>query len=182
MVGPKKRLSFEDDWNDDSFLADLVEPTLPDRIHTGLGEERLSFENDWDDDWNDDSFLAGLVEPPTPDVLSDPIRYRREGSSKRPTNLVDGATASKIPKTIPLFTIKSVKQVKVKKFKTTGLDYKIQFNDLQVRGILDVLSLLHQVLDSLLDRVTEGVAMYDQVRFIMQFTSNIYNNPWSKTR
>ena len=73
----EERLSFEDDWNNDSFLADLVEPTLPDRIHTGLGEERLSFKNDWDDDWNDDSFLAGLVEPPTPDVLSDPIRYRR---------------------------------------------------------------------------------------------------------
>ena len=55
----------------------------------------------------------------------------------------------------------------MKRFKTTGLDYKIQFNDLQVRGILDVLSRLHQVFDSLLDRVTEGVAMHDQVRFIM---------------
>ena len=48
-----------------------------------------------------------------------------------------------------------------------GLDYKIQFNDLQVRAIFDVLSRLHQVFDSLLDRVTEGVAMHDQVRFIM---------------
>ena len=55
----------------------------------------------------------------------------------------------------------------MKTFKTTGLDYKIPFNDLQVRGILYVLSRLHQVFDSLLDRVTEDVAMHDQVRFIM---------------
>ena len=34
-------------------------------------------------------------------------------------------------------------------------------------GILYILSRLHQVFDSLLDRVTEGVAMRDQVRFIM---------------
>ena len=61
----------------------------------------------------------------------------------------------------------SASQSEMKKFNTTGLDYKIQFNDLQVRGILDVLSRLHQVFDSLLDRVTEGVAMHDQVRFIM---------------
>ena len=41
MVGWSKeeRRSFEDDWNDDSFLADLVESTLPDRIHTQLGKE-----------------------------------------------------------------------------------------------------------------------------------------------
>ena len=44
-----------------------------------------------------------------------------EGSSKRPADLVDGATASKIPKTIRLFTIKSVKQVKVKSLRLRGL-------------------------------------------------------------
>ena len=172
MVGwsEEERLSFQNDWNDDSFLADLEMHTThdvpPNHIQNGLEEERLSFENDWNNDWNDDSFLIGLEEPATPDVLSDTIHIG-EGSSKRPADLVDGTTTSKIPKTVPLFTIKSVKQVKVKKFKTTGLDYKIQFNDLQVRGILDVLSQLHQVFDSLLDRVTEGVAMHDQIRFVM---------------
>ena len=60
----------------------------------------------------------------------------------------------------------SASQSEMKKFNTTGLDYKIQFNDLQVRGILDVLSWLHQVFDSLLDRVTEVIAMHDQVRFM----------------
>ena len=55
----------------------------------------------------------------------------------------------------------------MKKFKTAGLDYKIQFNDLQVRRLPDVLRHLQQVFHSLLDRVTDGVAMHDQVRFIM---------------
>ena len=144
----EERRSFEDDWNDDSFLADLVESTLPDRIYTRLGKERLSFENDWDDDWNDDSFLAGLVEPATPDVLSDPIHIGEGSSIKRSADL-GGAKASKIPKTVPLFTIKSVKQVKVKKFKTTGLDYKIQFDDLQVRGIFDVILVVKRLNESI---------------------------------
>ena len=123
MVGWSKeeRRSFEDDWNDDSFLADLVESTLPDRIHTRLGKERLSFENDWDDDWNDDSFLADLVEPATPDVLSDPIHVGEGSSIKRSADLGDGAKTSKIPKTVPLFTIESVKQVKVKSLRLRGL-------------------------------------------------------------
>ena len=73
-----------------------------------------------------------------------------------------------IPKTVPLFTIKTVKQVRVKKFKTTGLDYRVKFGDLQVHGLPNVLRQLHQVYDSLLDRVNDGASMHDQVRFIMQ--------------
>ena len=66
-----------------------------------------------------------------------------------------------------MFTIKSVKQDRVKKFKTRGLDYRVQFGDSQVHGLPDVLRQLHEEFQSLLDRVTDGVAMRDQVRFIM---------------
>ena len=76
-------------------------------------------------------------------------------------------TPSKRPKTVPLFTIKSVKQVRVKVFKTMGLDYRVQFGDLQLHGLPDVLRQLHEECECLLDRVTDGVAMHDQVRFIM---------------
>ena len=55
----------------------------------------------------------------------------------------------------------------MKKFKTTGLDYRVQFGDLQLHGLPDVLRQLHEECECLLDRVTDGVAMHDQVRFIM---------------
>ena len=61
------------------------------------GEERLSFENNWNDNWNDDSFLAGLEEPTTPEVLPDHIHIG-ERSRKRPAEVVDGASVSKQPK------------------------------------------------------------------------------------
>jgi hypothetical protein len=37
------------------------------------------------------------------------------------------------------FTVKSVKQVRVKQFKTTGLDYKVQFHDVSASDFPDVL-------------------------------------------
>ena len=55
----------------------------------------------------------------------------------------------------------------MKKFKTTGLDYRVQFGDLQVHGFPDVLRHLHKVFESPLDRVIDGVAVHDQVRFVM---------------
>ena len=109
---------------------------------------------------------------PLDEPLEEAAIQTGEGSRKRPAET--SASQSKKSKTVPLFTIKSVKQDKVKRYKTMGLDYKIQFNDLQVRGILDVLSRLHQVFDRLLDRVTEGVAMHDQVRSLcIRLNSNI---------
>ena len=55
----------------------------------------------------------------------------------------------------------------MKKFKTTGLDYRVQLGDLQVHDLPDVLRQLQEECESLLDRVTDGVARDDQVRFIM---------------
>ena len=50
-----------------------------------------------------------------------------------------------------------------------GLDYRVQFGDLQLHGLPDVLRQLHEECESPLDRVTDGVAMHDQVIFIMHF-------------
>ena len=122
-------------------------------------------------DWHDDSFLTGMedstmeVFESLDELLEETAIQTGEGSRKRPAEA--SASQSKKSKTVPLFTIKSVKQVMVKKFKTTGLDYRVQFNDLQVSGLPAVLRRLHQVFDSLLDRVTDGVAAHDQVRFVM---------------
>ena len=148
----EERDLFNADWNDDSFLAGLesVNPPLTPEVMP-----------EWFNDWDDNSFLDDLSE-----IMPDAIQTG-EGNRKRPATPTMEPTQSKKSKTVPLFTIKSVKQVKVKKFKTTGIDYKIQFNDLQVRGITDVLRYLHNVFASVLDRVTDGVAMHDQVRFIM---------------
>ena len=105
-------------------------------------------------------------EPTIPDEVCDQLQTGK-GSRKRGAESSTESTPSKRSKSVPLCTIKSVKQVRVKKFKTTGLDYRVQFGDLQVHGLPDVLRQLHEVFESLLVRFTDGVAMHDQVRFIM---------------
>ena len=140
---------------------------FPELLKSWTEQQREWFINDW----HDDSFLTGMEDPtmevfePLDELLEETAIQTGEGSRKRPFEA--SASQSKKSKTVPLFTIKSVKQVKVKKFKTTGLDYRVQFNDLQVSGLPTVLRRLHQVFDSLLDRVTDGVAVHDQVRFVM---------------
>ena len=67
----------------------------------------------------------------------------------------------------PIYEIKNVKTIRVKKFKTTGTDYSIQFKDLESLGVNDMLNELHKAFDSIIDRVTCGSAPHDMVRMIL---------------
>ena len=76
-------------------------------------------------DWNDDSFWTGMEDPtievfePLDEPLDEAAIQTGEGSRKRPAET--SASQSKKSKTVPLFTIKSVKQVKVKSLRLQGL-------------------------------------------------------------
>ena len=125
----------------------------PDLLAGWSEEQRELFNNDW----NHDSFLDGLKdfpdcqtpEPTIPDKVCNHLQTGK-GSRKRPVESSTESTPRKRSKTAPLFTIKLVKQVRVKMFKTKGLDYRLQFGDLQVQGLPDVLRQLHRVFESLL--------------------------------
>ena len=66
------------------------------------------------------------------------------------------------------FTVDRVKQVNVKKFKTTGMDYHIRltntFADLELS---EFHSQLHEIFQRMLNEVIDGVPAHDQVRFVL---------------
>ena len=83
-------------------------------------------QREWfDNDCNDDSFLTGMEDPtmevlePLHESLGEAAIQTGERSRKRPAEA--SASQSKKLKTVPLFTIKSVKQVKVKSLRLRGL-------------------------------------------------------------
>ena len=63
----------------------------------------------------------------------------------------------------------NVKQVKVKKFNATGMDYTVQFLDtfahLELSQYHDR---LHDIFESLLNTVTQDIPMQDQIRYVLQ--------------
>ena len=77
----------------------------------------------------------------------------------------DGAGTSDKVSDNNFFTMTGVKQVEVKKFNTTGVDYTVQFTDtfapLELSKFHDR---LHEIFESLLNAVTNGVPAHDQVR------------------
>ncbi len=84
----------------------------------------------------------------------------------------NGAGASNV------FTVQSVKQVNVKKFKTTGTNYHVQFTNAFANVELsEYHDRLHEIFQSLLDEVTHGVPPHDQVRFVLH--SSQLENPIS---
>ena len=66
----------------------------------------------------------------------------------------------------------------VKKFKTTGMDYHVQFTNAFANVELsEYHNRLHEIFQSLLDEVTHGIPPHDQVRFVLH--SSQLENPIS---
>ena len=65
----------------------------------------------------------------------------------------------------------------IEKFETTGVDYLLKVNNLNVRGLSHVLKTLDGLLTSILSDMTAGMADRDQIRFVMH--SPQLNNPIS---
>jgi hypothetical protein len=78
------------------------------------------------------------------------------------------------------FTVTNIKQVKVKKFSTTGVDYTVQFTDtfahLEFSQFHDR---LHGIFESLLDSITRDVPEHDQVNIVSKEHQNsiIFSGP-----
>ena len=68
-----------------------------------------------------------------------------------------------------LFTMTDVKQVKVKKFNTTGIDYTVQFTDTFAHlELFEFHDWLHEIFESLLNATTKDIPAHDQVRFMLR--------------
>ena len=66
------------------------------------------------------------------------------------------------------FTVDGVKRVNVKKIKTTGMDYHIRFtNTFEDVELSKSHGQLHEIFQRMLDEVTDGVPVHDQVRSVL---------------
>ena len=62
-----------------------------------------------------------------------------------------------------------VKQVRVKKFNATGMDYIVQFTDMFAHlELSEFHDQLHEIFERLLNAVTKDIPAHDQVRFVLR--------------
>ena len=67
------------------------------------------------------------------------------------------------------FTMTDVKQVKVKKFNTSGMDYTVQFTDTFAHlELSEFHDWLLEIFESLLNATTKDIPAHDQVRFVLR--------------
>jgi hypothetical protein len=122
-------------------------------------EEKRQF----NEDWANDEFLCHAEEQPEiPEALESQVG---EGNKRRRSNNTESSPKRLKPE--DYFTIKSVKQVNVRKFRTTGTDYSVQFKPLNIHGVSDVISVLNSAFQHLFDRLTVDMSLHDQVRLIL---------------
>ena len=146
---PEQRQQFMMDWQDDEPLLQNERLGLAsDFMDSWTREQRENFMTDWQDD--------------------EPLLQVGRGQKRSFDEVNDGAGTSE-QVSDNFFTVSNVKQVKVKKFNATGMDYTVQFMDtfahLELSQYHDR---LHEIFESLLNTVTQDIPMQDQVRFVLQ--------------
>ena len=65
------------------------------------------------------------------------------------------------------YSLTKTRRRHIEKFKTSGVDYLLKVNNLNVRGLSYVLKTLDGLLTSILSDMTAGMADHDQIRFVM---------------
>ena len=135
---------------------------VEDLMDNWSSEEKRQF----NEDWAKDDFLCWDDEAEQPHFpVDEPLENQVGDGGKR--KLSDSESPSKRQKPEEYFTVKSAKQVNVRKFKTTGTDYTVQFNALSIHGVLNIMPVLNRAFMHLFDRLTTDMAPHDQVRLIL---------------
>jgi hypothetical protein len=119
---------------------------LPDLTDTWTPEQRDNFLRDWQDDEN-----VTQGEKRSYDEIDDEpqIGYGQDD---------DG------------FHLQSTRQVNVKKFNTTSMDYHVQFtNSFADMELSQYHGRLHEMFQNLLDQIIGGASCHNQVRFLLRW-------------
>jgi hypothetical protein len=115
------------------------------------------------DEWNNDEPFQMILNEEALQHSSDKLQSGR--GEKRS---IDESATDEVSKN-NYFTLTNVKQVQMKKFKTTGTDYTVRFtNTFANMELSQYHDQLHEIFDSLLDTVIGDVPENDQVRFVLQ--------------
>ena len=111
-------------------------------------------------EWNDDEPLQVLLN-------SEPLVQSGRGE-KRSFDEVNEGTSEQVSEN-NYFTVMKAKQVRVKKFRTTGTDYTVRFtNTFANMELSQYHNQLHEIFGDLLSAVIKDVPENDQVRFVLQ--------------
>jgi hypothetical protein len=111
-------------------------------------------------EWNDDGPLMAVMN-------SEPVIQSGRGEKRSASESGEG-TSEQVSDS-NYFTVTSVKQVKMKKFRTTGTDYTVRFtNTFANMELSKFLGRLHEIFSGLLSEVVRDVPENDQVRFVLQ--------------
>ena len=146
------------------LVADLTDTWTP--------EQREMFLLDWN---NDEPLLEMMANEDFIRAFEDNIHQDEPllqvgcGKKRSIDEANDGSGTSDEVSGNNFFTMTDVKQVKVKKFNTTGVDYTVQFTDtfahLEVSEFHDR---LHEIFENLLNAITKDITKHDQVRFVLR--------------
>jgi hypothetical protein len=117
-------------------------------------------------EWNVDEALRLVLNKEALQHSSDEPQSGR--GERRSIDEVNEGTSEQVSEN-NYFTVMSVKQVQVKKFKTTRTDYTVRFtNTFANMQLSQYHNQLHEIFGSLLDAVIKDVPENDQVRFVLQ--------------
>ena len=122
---------------------------IPELTDTWTPEQRERFLCDWG---NDEPQVGHGQKRSHEETINDDIETGQDDDAE----------------TSDAFTVVGVRQVNMKKFKTTGVDYHIRFTNAFANVELsEYHDRLHEIFQSLLDEVIRGVPPHDQVRFVL---------------
>ena len=114
-------------------------------------------------EWNDDEPLRLVLNEESLQRSGDGLQSGR--GEKRS---IDESTSEQVSES-NYFTVMKAKQVRVKKFRTTGTDYTVRFtNTFANMELSQYHNQLHGIFESLLNNVIKDVPENDQVRFVLQ--------------
>ena len=135
---------------------------------TWTPEQRERFLFDWQNDEPLFQIDEGLCEEMN-DMKDEPQQQVGRGQKRSINEVNDGEEKSDEVSDNNFFIVTDVKQVKVKKFSTTGMDYIVQFTDTFAHlELSEFHDRLHEIFKSLLNVITKDIPAHDQVRFVLR--------------
>jgi hypothetical protein len=135
-------------WEDtnDEWLYEV-----PDEAEMQCGEW------DWED--TNDSWIWEVPNPKTIPSEDESVQY---GGRKRK------ADNDEVKAPEEFYTIKEVRQVKAKKYRTTAVDYTVHFNDLEDLDLVREYERTQEIFEHLLIDVTGGMEETDMIRLVLR--------------
>ena len=135
---------------------------------TWTPEQRERFLFDWQNDEPLFQIDEGLYDEMN-DMKDEPQLQVGRGQKRSINEVNDGEEKSDEVSDNNFFTVTDVKQVKVKKFNTTGMDYIVQFTDTFAHlELSEFHGRLHEIFESLLNVITKDIPAHHQARFVLR--------------